>query len=132
MLRLHDAMDALNREVDAAVSKHRGRDSRDSAAEKLFEKVRTRLRTSLRKAADQRNSFSGSRNGRVSFLDFVEGFKLGAQLGDQDILYAVLMDDAVMFWKSESLLRLDALLEKARADFQTAKDTLAVKEVHES
>jgi hypothetical protein len=129
MLRLHDAMDTLNREVDAAVSKHRGRDSRDSAAEKLFEKVRTRLRTSLRKAADQRNSFSGSRNGRVSFL---EGFKLGAQLGDQDILYAVLMDDAVMFWKSESLLRLDALLEKARADFQTAKDTLAVKEVHES
>lgn len=129
MLKLHEQIKKLDDSLDLSVNNSRRK--KKVYEEKAYAKVRTKMRTRLRKMADQKKEMSSSSNGRESFQDFQAGYNLAYEV-DGDVYYVLLERTAVFFWKPETLEQVKELLLTTAAEVERAVNMIDINEIHES
>jgi hypothetical protein len=129
MLKLHEQIKKLDDSLDLSVNNARRK--KKVYEEKAYAKVRTKMRTRLRKMADQKKEMSSSSNGRESFQDFQAGYNLAYEV-DGDVYYVILERTAVFFWKPETLEQVKELLLTTAAEVERAVNMIDINEIHES
>ena len=129
MLKLHEQIKKLDDSLDLSVNNARRK--KKVYEEKAYAKVRTKMRTRLRKMADQKKEMSSSSNGRESFQDFQAGYNLAYEV-DGDVYYVLLERTAVFFWKPETLEQVKELLLTTAAEVERAVNMIDINEIHES
>ena len=129
MLKLHEQIKKLDDSLDLSVNNARRK--KKVYEEKAYAKVRTKMRTRLRKMADQKKEMSSSSNGRESFQDFQAGYNLAYEV-DGDVYYVILERTAVFFWKPETLEQVKEWLLTTAAEVERAVNMIDINEIHES
>ena len=137
MLKLHKQIKKLDDSIDlSAQNASRKVNVTNGDLASVYEaraylKVRTKIRTRLRKMADQKKEMSSSSNGRESFQDFQAGYNLAYEV-DGDVYYVILERTAVFFWKPETLEQVKELLLTTAAEVERAVNMIDINEIHES
>ena len=137
MLKLHKQIKKLDDSIDlSAQNASRKVNVTNGDLASVYEaraylKVRTKIRTRLRKMADQKREMTSTANGREAFQDFEAGYNLAYEV-DGDIYYALLENTAVFFWKPETLEKVEKLLLEVGEDVVKTVNLIEINKIHES